>query len=162
MRKVEGLDLGDYRLLATGTEVPVSGETAKRQLSRGTAAEYRLVGSDGIKLTLHDSRWTNGDRDVRAVTRNTTPETYDGIINRLRLGVDRAGEDLVVELQQARLNAMGRPQRRIASLRNSTTGRRFGLGCPTSIGCRYRHEAGAARDNGSEPRRSVRPISVYS
>lgn len=76
----------------------------------GTATEYTVTAEDGTDLLLQDTRWDNGQRDVRAVERHDTPPPYDTVVDRLRVSVDPIEGDVFMELRQARINAGGRAQ----------------------------------------------------
>jgi hypothetical protein len=65
----------------------VDREHAGREKSLGEATIYDVVGPEGLHLTLHDTTFMDGARDVSIQERNTSPERYDTIVGRLRMGV---------------------------------------------------------------------------
>ncbi len=101
----DGVQLGIYQLLRTGTPTPFEAETAGGVQETGVALAFSLLGTDGAHLAIHDTRWSNGERDVRVVQRHGTPELYDSVVGRLRLTVSPAGMELAVDLRQARPGA---------------------------------------------------------
>lgn len=110
------LEYGPVSVLRETTIETVTGETAQRQPSIGKATVYEVYGPGGLHLTLHDTRWLNGDRDVRVVRRNRSPERYDTIVGRLRMGVSGlANGDLIVWLRVADPDEI-RPTRKQVSL----------------------------------------------
>lgn len=121
--ELDGIQLGIYRLLRTGGPTRDEGETTRGMPDTGMALEFSVIGANDIHLTLHDTRWSNGERDVRVVRRHGTPELYDEIVGRLRLEVRPSGLELVVDLRQARPGRRGdRPQLHNASLIQLDTG----------------------------------------
>lgn len=110
------LDYGALRIFRQDGEEIVHDETARREVSTGKATVYDAHGSNGLLLTLHDSRWLNGDRDVRVVRRNSSPERFDVLVSRLRMGVQTADDgDCLVWLRVAD-PADPRPTRKQVSL----------------------------------------------
>lgn len=83
---------GTVRVSRLPQQVTDKGETAQREESIGKATVYEVHGPDGVQLTIHDTRWLNGNRDVRVAKRNNSPERFDVLVGRLRLGVKPAGE----------------------------------------------------------------------
>jgi hypothetical protein len=87
--------------------IELDGETASGAKSFGTGELHELTGPEGLRLTIRDTRWNSGERDVVATERHDSPERFDTLIERLRLTVlDRQGG--YVELRQARLRPNGR------------------------------------------------------
>jgi hypothetical protein len=109
--------LGLYRLEPAGSTSRVRGQSAKKVDDLyGTATEYAVTAEDGTDLLLRDTRWDNGQRDVRAVERFGTPPPYDTVLGRLRISVDAIEDELFMELRQARLKSGGRAQVASATL----------------------------------------------
>jgi hypothetical protein len=80
------------------------GETARRVPDqRGTGRIFKVKGPDRLDLEVADVTWTNGHRDVRVVSRRGSPEIFDRLHERLRLGVHRHKDVLYVTLDQARI-----------------------------------------------------------
>ena len=114
--QVPVLEYGSVRVLRETRIESVTGETAQRLPSLGKATVYEVHGPSGLHLTLHDTRWLNGDRDVRVVRRNSSPERYDTIVGRLRMGVSELENgDLMVWLRVADPDEI-RPTRKQVSL----------------------------------------------
>jgi hypothetical protein len=97
MRQVGSFSLGDASAPAVS-----EGRTASGADCSGTARAYELTGPDGLHLTVRDTTWSNGERDVAASERHESPECFDTLIGRLRLSVQSHANAQYVELQQAR------------------------------------------------------------
>ena len=99
--------IGSFTLRSLGRKVATQGNTPSGHASVGRGALYELAGANDLRLTLRDTTWANGERDVVACERNDSPELFDTLIKRLRLAVlDHDGP--YVELRQARLRPNGR------------------------------------------------------
>ena len=95
--------IGAFELSDVLGRTTVEGQSTGRVDGHGSAIEYSLTGPGGLHLTLRDVRWASGERDVGATERHTSPETFDTLVGRLRLGVLSAGGGVAyVELRQAR------------------------------------------------------------
>jgi hypothetical protein len=98
------LHLGQLVVEETGELRSIRGETASRvQNQRGTGRIFNVEGAAGLNLEVADVTWTNGHRDVRVVSRRESPEIYDRLRERLRLGVHPYKDLLYVTLDQARI-----------------------------------------------------------
>jgi hypothetical protein len=101
---IEPLEFGDLVLQATDEVRAIQGETAGRVPNRrGDARIFDVRREPGLSFEVGDITWDNGERDVRVVSRHDSPELYDVLKERLRLGVLRHGDRSYVELSQARL-----------------------------------------------------------
>ena len=98
----DGVQLGVYQLLRTDPPTPYEGETVAGVQDTGMALPFSLIAPDSVHLTIHDIRWSNGERDVRVIRRHGTPELYDSVVGRLRLAVNPEGLELAIDLRQAR------------------------------------------------------------
>lgn len=85
----------------------IVGETTSGKRSSGIGRLYDLEGPDGLRLTIRDTSWVSGERDIVACERHGSPERFDTLIERLRLTVLARG-GAYVELRQARLRPNGR------------------------------------------------------
>lgn len=120
----ELLVLGSFRLTVTGTTLSAGpGQSAKKVDGLyGTAVEYQVTGDDRTDLVIQDTRWENGQRDVRVAERNDTPPPYDTVVGRLRISVDPIEDDVFMELRQAQIKRNGRAQVAAASLEQLAAG----------------------------------------
>lgn len=101
--------IGAFTLRSLSRTVEVHGETSSGVQSTGVGSHFEVLSSDGLCLTIRDTRWATGERDIVACERHDSPERYDTLVGRLRLSVlDRGG--LYVDLRQARLRLNGRAQ----------------------------------------------------
>ena len=100
--------VGELALTALGRTVPVEGETPEGLASVGRGRLYEIDDGAGLRLTVRDTSWQNGERDVVAVERHRSPQRFDTLVERLRLPVTQRGEDLYAELRQVRLKPNGR------------------------------------------------------
>lgn len=104
MRAGPVLELGQLLVEETGETRPMRGETAARvDGMKGTGRIFTVSGPDGLNLEVTDVTWQNKGRDVRVLARRGSPEIYDILRERLRLGVLGHKDKLYVELSQARL-----------------------------------------------------------
>jgi hypothetical protein len=100
------VNIGALTLQPLEARVATKGETASGHASVGKGVLYELTGSDNLRLTVRDTRWANGERDVVACERHESPERFDTLVDRMRLSVlDHGG--LYVELRQARVRSNG-------------------------------------------------------
>ena len=98
--------VGAFTVNPLTEQLVADGETVTGVKATCRASLFELTGPRGLRLTLRDGRWSNGERDVVACERHDSPERFDTLIGRLRLAVlDRQGG--YVELRQARLRANG-------------------------------------------------------
>lgn len=81
------VELGEFRLEATGDQRTLEGQTAKKAQSVGISDIYRLDGLD-VALEIGVTRWRNGDRDVRTLSRLHSPEPMERLTHGFRLGID--------------------------------------------------------------------------
>jgi hypothetical protein len=102
-----GLTVGAFRIRRLEEELSVDGETAEKVACRGRGRFYTVSG-DGLRLTVRDTSWDNGERDLVVAERHDSPQRFDTLVERLRLTVHRRGDDLYAELRQVRLKANGR------------------------------------------------------
>jgi hypothetical protein len=101
------LSVGAFTVRPLDRLVKLSGETPSGIDASGMSRLVELVGPYGLRLTIRDTNWASGERDVVATERHDSPERFDTLIERLRLSVlDRRGP--YVELRQARLRPNGR------------------------------------------------------
>lgn len=91
-----------------GTTEPRFGPTLTGAETSGRATLYDVTGPHGLHLRIADTSWSNGERDVRVEERYDSPQTFDQLVGRVRLGVYRAAELLWVELRQARMKVPNR------------------------------------------------------
>src|SRR6478752_7028667 len=99
--------IGSLTLRPLERRVGVQGETASDRTSVGQGTLYEVTGEDGLRLTVRDTTWATGERDIVACERHESPERFDTLIERLRLAVLNYGGQYV-ELRQARLRPNGR------------------------------------------------------
>jgi hypothetical protein len=86
----------------------VKGETAGGQASTGRGRLYSVADGGECHLTVRDTVWANGDRDIVATERHDSPQRFDTLVERLRLPVVARGGAFYVELRHVRLKPNGR------------------------------------------------------
>ena len=86
VRDTGEVSLGAYLLRVGTEETELRGETIGRRVQDGSAYLSDLVGPS-IGLTVADIQWRNGERELRGWSRHESPELYEQVINRLRIGV---------------------------------------------------------------------------
>jgi hypothetical protein len=74
---------------------------------RGRGRLYEVTGVE-LRLTVRDTSWANGERDIVTSERHDSPQRFDTLVERLRLPVSRRGEHLYAEPRQVRLKPNGR------------------------------------------------------
>ena len=120
------IKVGGYTITHSGTEGGVRGTTIKGFDSIARRVLFDVTNPTiNLQMTVQDSHWANGERDIVAIERHETPERFDGLKNRLRIGINRCadGHDgWFIELRQAQLNEPDRPKCKQADLRALTSG----------------------------------------
>jgi hypothetical protein len=103
------MKIGGFIVTALETDVAVEGETVSGTPATGTARLLRVSDSAGCDLTVRDTRWDTGERDLVATERHDSPQRFDTLVERLRLAVSPLGGELYAELRHVRLkpNARG-------------------------------------------------------
>jgi hypothetical protein len=101
------LRVGPYVVTRVGHS-EVEGETPDGEASIGQGRLFVVTDGAESRLTVRDTRWANGERDLVAAERHDSPQRFDTLVERLRLPVLSRGGDLYVELRQVRLKANGR------------------------------------------------------
>jgi hypothetical protein len=116
------LKIGKFKIWSSDRLVTLEAETPSGLQSAGVGTLYEISGPDGLWLTVRDTRWVSGERDIVACERHRSAERFDTLVERLRLAVlERRGP--YVELRQARLRPNGRAGLFDADLAALTTGR---------------------------------------
>jgi hypothetical protein len=64
----------------------VSGKTVTGEQSTGTSMASQIALGKNL-ITVHYTKWANGEQDVQAVDRHDSPSTTDSLIRRLRIGI---------------------------------------------------------------------------
>jgi hypothetical protein len=118
---VNQTELGPFVLEAASEPKPVEGTTPAGYDVEGTAAFHHLRGPADLFLTIRDTRWSNGERDLVACARHASPERFDTLVERLHLAVLRS-PDFYVDLRQARIRTNGRAGLFNASLEELNAG----------------------------------------
>jgi len=101
--------LGDLTLSYRREILVKDGTTCSGVRSDGAAKVYEVVAADGLHLTVHDTTWRNGERDICARERHDSPSRYDKLVDRLRLTVNTDPDGCRIDLRQARIRD-GRPR----------------------------------------------------
>ena len=101
------LRVGPYVVTPVGHS-EVEGETPDGETSTGQGRLFEVTDGAESRLTVRDTRWSNGERDLVAAERHDSPQRFDTLVERLRLPVLSRGGDLYVELRQVRLKPNGR------------------------------------------------------
>jgi hypothetical protein len=99
--------LGAFTITAIGRAEGVEGETSSGVASRGRGRLFDVRDGTAVHLTVRDTTWQNGERDIVATERHGSPQRFDTLIERLRLPVTARDADLYVELRQVRLKPNG-------------------------------------------------------
>jgi hypothetical protein len=102
------IQIGAFTITPTATTEHVDGETVTGIASTGRGRFYEITGTGGLHLTVRETTWATGERDVVATRRHDSPQRFDTLIERLRLPVSRRGHDFYAELRQVRLKPNGR------------------------------------------------------
>jgi hypothetical protein len=100
--------IGAFTITPLGETVDIEGDTTDGVASTGRGTLYEVTGDDRLRLTVRDTRWDNGERDVVATLRHDSPQRFDTLIERLRLPVAERGDSLYAELRHVRLKENGR------------------------------------------------------
>lgn len=93
-----------FLLEDTGKDVTTVGETCSGTREEGQSHLFTVRGWDNLRLTLRDTRWENGERDVTAVGGTGPPQVAAALIRHLRqpvITVDATTS--LVDLNQARV-----------------------------------------------------------
>lgn len=83
--------IGSLEIRKQPTAERLEGETAGGVATVGTANLYDVVGSSAA-VVIADVQWNDGSRDIRTVSRCQSPDGFDDIVDRLRIGVHWAGD----------------------------------------------------------------------
>jgi len=67
----------------------LSGESISGISGNGNS-QFTDVTMEDVEVTLADTKWENGERDVQAVDRKNSPSAVDSLVRRLRIGVYRS------------------------------------------------------------------------
>lgn len=102
------MQVGPFAAVTLGDIVEIEGETVDGYPSTGRAHLYEITDGSDCRLTVRDTLWANGERDIVASERHHSPQRFDTLVERLRLPVMSLGTELYVELRQVRLKANGR------------------------------------------------------
>jgi hypothetical protein len=97
------ITVGQITITDTNQVDTIEGQTPGRVDATGTARRYKITGPGRLHLQVLDVTWDNGERDIRTVERNGSPQRFDRLCHGARLGILKAGPDLMVELRQARM-----------------------------------------------------------
>ncbi|RKQ90908.1 hypothetical protein C8N24_0723 [Solirubrobacter pauli] len=102
------IEVGAFSITPLQRLVDIDGETPDGQASSGRGRLYDVSDGGESRLTVRDTSWANGERDVVATERHDSPQRFDTLVARLRLAVLPHGSAFYLELRQARLKANGR------------------------------------------------------
>ena len=83
------LELDGFKIYDLGSWREVEGDTAKRNISKGQAYEYRVTKGRTVDLLVGEVLWNNRDWEVKVLETGNSPEGYQRLGHGLRLGVDR-------------------------------------------------------------------------
>jgi len=78
--------IDDVAVVESPEILPVNGTTISGAQSSGTATVSQLE-FEKTRITLHHTKWENGEQDIQAVDRHDSPPNTDSLIRRLRIGV---------------------------------------------------------------------------
>jgi len=100
------VNIGVFTIVREGDH-DADGETATGVATTGRSALYRVTGPEHLELTVRDTTWSTGERDLAVLRRHGSPERFDTLVERLRLTVlDRGGP--YIELRHVQLRSNGR------------------------------------------------------
>jgi hypothetical protein len=102
------IGIAAFTIRELGRAVAVEGETPSGLAARGRGRLVEIVDGDAVRLTVRDTVWDNGERDLVASERHDSPQRFDTLVERLRLSVAQHGGELYAELRQVRLKPNGR------------------------------------------------------
>lgn len=97
--------VGVVRIWRHGRSITSGGESCSGARQHGDNTLYLATGPDELEITIADTRWENGERDVRALETSGPPQ-IDHLKMRLRLQVQKLDGDLKklkIDLRQARV-----------------------------------------------------------
>jgi hypothetical protein len=100
--------VGPFTAVPLGRTVDIEGETADGCASTGQGHLFEITDEEDCRLTVRDTQWANGERDIVTCERHGSPQRFDTLVERLRLPVLSRGGELYVELRQVRLRPNGR------------------------------------------------------
>jgi hypothetical protein len=78
--------IDDVAVVESPEILPVNGTTISGAQSSGTATVSQLE-FEKTRITLHHTKWENGEQDIQAVDRHDSPPNTDSLIRRLRIGI---------------------------------------------------------------------------
>ena len=97
--------VGVVKIRRNGASTTSSGESCSGARQRGHNTLYLATGPEELEITIADTCWENGERDVRALETSGPPQ-IDHLKMRLRLEVQELDSDakkLKIDLRQARV-----------------------------------------------------------
>ena len=100
--------LGAFVVRELPDVVAVEGETPTGSAARGRGRLLEVRDDAGLRLTVRDTTWSNGERDLVVCERHHSPQRFDTLVERLRLPVTERGRGLYAELRHVRLRSNGR------------------------------------------------------
>ena len=99
--------VGPFAIRDLHRRVDIDGQTVSGASGAGRGRLFEVTDDDQLRLTIRDTTWDNGERDVVACERHGSPQRFDTLVERLRLQVVE-GPEHYVELRQVRLKPNGR------------------------------------------------------
>jgi hypothetical protein len=100
------IELGNLLLSDLNGVEARQGITVFKCQSDGHARLLDVSGPERLRLSIADIQWRTGEREVRAEKRFASPQRFDQLVERVRLGVRQLGGELLcVDLMQARLKS---------------------------------------------------------
>lgn len=100
MQPIQIINLGDLTLRRESAQT-ITRQSIDRKEGQARARMYLSSSRDGLRLTIRDAFWENGERDVAVWDRHDAAQRFDRLRSGLRV-TPHAGQ-LYVELRQARL-----------------------------------------------------------
>lgn len=99
------IEVGAVKIWREGQSTTISGESCSGARQRGDNTLYLATGPEELEITIADTCWENGERDIRALETSGPPQ-IDHLKMRLRLEVQELDSDakkLKIDLRQARV-----------------------------------------------------------
>jgi superfamily I DNA/RNA helicase len=87
--EIEYMEMGGFRLSLHVRTFQMSISDFNGTEQDATVCEYRLEGPNGIDLSLWDAKLNNMERHIFCGSRHSSPERWDNLVRRLRIGVRR-------------------------------------------------------------------------
>ena len=99
------IEVGVVKIWPAGRSTTTSRKPCSGARQRGDNTLYLATGPDELEISIADTRWQNGEREIRAVDASGPPQ-IDNLPKRLQLQIQKTGgnpNNLMIDLKQARV-----------------------------------------------------------